>query len=480
MAEPVSSPWDLLEPSFSAPAMYSSTLKVDLLSGTFVLVRPSITRRSTSATPSTSDDTTTSAQSHNDLDKTMIVARIVGVGDTCRMNGGTTIRVNIFKSIKALQEEVHGFLSPSPLNHNHLRNIIEVVQTTEVMSVPIADIINLSFVFSIGLLVDPCELFCTCQGMILAFVVRFRFDSQSMLREIPAGYCLPFPSDYAGSRYHDCFGRRIWNNLVSIKMEIMRLLGRYSQQQGLFGRERGRAINVTSETWGFLSFQFETMISSDFGCASSSKVRIYRLTESGLVVKATRIKKSCSVMRFESKTHLRHLSSVFGESVTAGQRCRLPKVSSPKMLQKNDIINVVCGSNLCEESFNPGTTRDGVDLEFDGSCELYITIRYSRYAYYSPDLDGCDPLLASLIRRRPLTDEEKSDTYENDEDDIQIIAGSEFVNDNDGCLYRVLHMDVSHVHAECFYPRWNNNIYGNTVLFHIELARELIRKRLIG
>ena len=62
----------------------------------------------------------------------------------------------------------------------------------------------------------------------------------------------------------------------------------------------------------------------------------------------------------------------------------------------------------------PSIMGGGVDLEFDGSCELYITIRYSRYAYYSPDLDGCDPLLASLIRRRPLTKEEKSDTNENE------------------------------------------------------------------
>ena len=206
------------------------------------------------------------------------------------------------------------------------------------------------------MLLDPRELFCTCQGMIFAFVLRFRFDNhQSMLREIPAGYCLPFPSDYAGSCYRDCFGRRIWNNLVSIKIEIMRLLGRYSQQ-GLFGRERGRAINVTFETWGFLTFQFETMI-FDFGCGLSSRVQIYRLTESGLVVKATRIKKSCSVMRFETKTHLRHLSSIFGESVTAGQRCCLPKVSSPKMLHKNDIVNVVCGSNQCEDAFNHGGWR---------------------------------------------------------------------------------------------------------------------------
>jgi hypothetical protein len=86
-------------------------------------------------------------------------------------------------------------------------------------------------------------------------------------------------------------------------------------------------------------------------------------------------------MRFETKAHLRKLCTIFGESVTAGQRCRRPRVLSPKTLWQNDIINAVFGSDKCEPTFNPRTLRDGIDLEFVGSSELFITIRYRRYAY---------------------------------------------------------------------------------------------------
>ncbi len=67
---------------------------------------------------------------------------------------------------------------------------------------------------------------------------------------------------------------------------------------------------------------------------------MYRVTESGLVVRAARKKKSCTILRFETKMHLQQLCMVFGESVTAGQRCRLPRVASPKTLWKNDVVNV--------------------------------------------------------------------------------------------------------------------------------------------
>jgi hypothetical protein len=71
-------------------------------------------------------------------------------------------------------------------------------------------------------------------------------------------------------------------------MEIVRILGRYSQQQGLFGRERGCLSNVTSETWGFLNRLFGNIFGATC-CGSSSRVCVYRVTESRLVVKAARV-----------------------------------------------------------------------------------------------------------------------------------------------------------------------------------------------
>jgi hypothetical protein len=260
---------------------------------------------------------------------------------------------------------------------------------------------------------------------------------------------------------------------------MTKLLGRYSQQQGMFVKARGRLTNFSSEAWCFLQLQFCGVFPAETEpCGTSMRVRIHRVTESGLVVKAARISRSCSVMRFETKAQLRQLCRVFGESATAGQRCRLPKITAPKMLGTNDVVNVVRGADTAEP-FSSRTVRDGVDLEFDGSSELFLTIRYSRFAYSPTNLEGCDPLLYSLIRR--------CDPYACDrvlevgtrEDDTTIMYGSEF-EDFDGRLYRVTGMDAMHVFASCCYPQCNNELLGCEKSFDMPLAKELIQQRLNG
>ena len=191
-------------------------------------------------------------------------------------------------------------------------------------------------------------------------------------------------------------------------------------------------------------------------------------------MRAAQVSKSCTILWFQTKAHLKHLCTVFGESSTAGQRCRLPKISAPKPLYQNDVINVVCGSDICESVFNARTVRDGIDLEFDGRNELFITVRYSRFAYTANCLvvNECDPLLSSLIRRcdplrRDICDDSDEDEIDNtmdgedgDDSKITIRKGSEF-EDRDGCVYRVASMNSTHVSALCFYPQQGDNaLYG--------------------
>jgi hypothetical protein len=49
----------------------------------------------------------------------------------------------------------------------------------------------------------------------------------------------------------DCFARHVWNTIVTFKLEMIKLLGRFSQQQGLFGRECAQ-LYLTAETWGVI------------------------------------------------------------------------------------------------------------------------------------------------------------------------------------------------------------------------------------
>jgi hypothetical protein len=244
---------------------YSKQLKTDLVPGTFVLVVASAKISSNS-----------SRQGRD------IVARIVRT-----VGGGPplSVEVNIFRKMSEVvarrqQEQREHTLLPQGLRECHLRHIPEIVQTTELRVVAMTDITNLAFVFTTESLEDTRNFYFTyCQGMENAFLLRYRVnppreDNSSnqhaeeetpFLIDIPMRCCLPFPSCYANSRYHDCFARRIWNNIVLVKLEIMKLLGRYSQRQGLFGCECAR-LYLTAETWGFICLQRNDVLkASDFG-----------------------------------------------------------------------------------------------------------------------------------------------------------------------------------------------------------------------
>jgi hypothetical protein len=181
-------PWDLTEPHCDAAPFYSDVLKANLLPGTFVLLGTT----GGSATPSRSIKA-----------KEDVVARIVAVVST----HPSFLSVNIFRFLTEAPK-TEGFLSPNVLNENHFRHLTEIVQLTELRVVPTNEIVNLSFVFTMASLQDPSNLFSTCQEMILAFLLRFRLGDPSasarpVLMEVPAGSCLPFPSNYKNSSYHD-------------------------------------------------------------------------------------------------------------------------------------------------------------------------------------------------------------------------------------------------------------------------------------
>jgi hypothetical protein len=529
--------WDTLEPHYheDAPppvATYCKHLKADLLPGTFVilLAPDSTSAGSTSRTSST-------GESRNPMQHTngkVVVARIMDWDTTCSTTTTTTspssttnsVFVNIFKPLKDLvaTSEEDGFvLHPETIPESHLRYVPEIVQTDEQSVISRNDIINLAFVFTMESLYDsPTNLFYTCQGMTNAFVVRFRLEHttttaaprQPMLRDIPDGYCRPFPSSYPQfSYYYDCLASRIWNSLICIKLQITKILGQDSYQQGLYATKDCRLSPFTAEAWGFLRLQFHNLFDNNNDdnyddddddnnntrgtIISRTRVRRHRITESGVVVKAARVVKSCTMLRFETKSHLQQLCHILGESTIAGQRCPLPKTtassssSSSKGLSTNDILNVVCGSDHPEPDFNAETTRDGIDLEFDGCSELCITIRYRRFVYTANSLFDaqCDPLLSSLIRRLDpyrknqelVKTKEEEDANTTPAASIIIVQGSEF-EDRDGCIYRVVDMDVSNntVRAKCFYPLRNNPLVGMEKSFDIPLAKELIESRLDG
>jgi hypothetical protein len=168
------SPWDNAEPQHCERApCYSKHLKADLLPGTFVLLATHADQPNAAVTGGG------------------VVARIVaGVS-----SAASHVTVNIFTSLNLV---TGNFLHPQVLQDNHLRHLQEIVQTSELRIINTNDIVNLCFVFTLSALQDTSTLAFTCQGMTVAFLLRFRCHEGGAgpLSEVPEGYCLPFPSSY--------------------------------------------------------------------------------------------------------------------------------------------------------------------------------------------------------------------------------------------------------------------------------------------
>jgi hypothetical protein len=65
------------------------------------------------------------------------------------------------------------------------------------------------------------------------------------------------------------------------------------------------------------------------------------------------------------------------------------------------------------------------------------------------------------------------------EENSNMLLGSEFT-DLDGRLYRVTSMHATHIVATCFYPCRDNDLIGCEKSFDMQLAKELIERRLNG
>jgi hypothetical protein len=175
-------PWGNTEPHCDAQSFYCIHLKADLLPGTFVLF-------DSQDDAAGGDDNTVSNCPAGGL----VVARVISV----MAESPSAVTVNIFKRLNEVTGQ--GILHPPVLQENHLRHLQEIVQTAELRIVNPRIIVNLCFVFTLHSLTDTSTLAFTCQGMALAFLLRFRLNDSGgglFLSEVPHGCCLPFPSSY--------------------------------------------------------------------------------------------------------------------------------------------------------------------------------------------------------------------------------------------------------------------------------------------
>jgi hypothetical protein len=79
-------------------------------------------------------------------------------------------------------------------------------------------------------------------------------------------------------------------------------------------------------------------------------------------------------------------------------RKRRPKYGVVDSLHVNDVLNIVVGSDEREVPFRHRTTKQGIDLIYDGTNHVRIRMRYQQYQYLLPVEDS----RPSTILRRAL------------------------------------------------------------------------------
>ena len=370
------------------------------------------------------------------------------------------LKINLFR---ILQDCEYDDLHIRKTQDLRIRDVQEIVQTFNCINLHPKAVVSLAFVFSLKELEDNEAI--GCQGMDSLFLLRFRNQSEP----VNPNWCLPFPSRYATFQRQlpDCYPSRIWNSLKVIRSEISRLLGRYSEKQGLFDSVRSK-VTINKETWEYLLQKVQMVISTPRKTITSS---VKRLLLPGLTLKSVRVQSHSTMIRFETQADLHILSSVLGQQIITEVRKRRPALNRPEMLHLNDAINIVVGaSERKKEAFREhGCKEDGIDFIFDGKTDLKICIRYRRYQYaFSPttgEPENCPPMLTQIIKRSRLEnttstvdgtsqseDEHASENLHIAAKAITITACSEF--ELDGKLFRVSSVDLQRqtVIAMCLYP----------------------------
>jgi hypothetical protein len=393
----MANPFAAVEPEVFDPTLYCPQVEAMLTPGNWVVFR--------------NDDTNFESEEDED----------VSVGLILKIDASKqqALQVNVFINLtKDLISQLRIRLDNNPL----LKWIPHILRTTRSKWITAKSVSSIAWVF------NPTDLERRPneghQGMSNLFLLAYD-DTGALI----VNGCHSFCSGYTfyALNLSDCYQERVWNGIQTLRAEICRHLGRYSEKQGSYTRVSSNIV-VGREAWRFLLLKVGKKVRLPLNrLAMTTK----RLLQPGLLLRSTPISGNSTMVRFETQSELSILSSVLGELVTVEVRKRRPKYGVVDSLHVNDIINVVAGSEEREIPFRHRTTKQGIDLIYDGTNHVRIRMRYQRYQYLLPIEDSCPSTILSraLARKIPLGADgsESSSEEETSDDDSSMVVGDEGV-----------------------------------------------------
>jgi hypothetical protein len=380
--------------------------------------------------------------------------------------GSTTIQVEV---LRPFDEAEYLFkIARNPIDDPNLVDVQEVVRSGVHKNVDVGEVEDIVFVFHLMKVTrDFPHVFI--QGMQNVYLCRFNSEGHHVDPEHVAS----FPSEDA--RYIayqiQCPNKDIWYAIVAMQGELRRLLGRISEKQGLFSKNKG-CLRISPMAWNYMKRQCHGKIATREGTRYSYK----RILENGLTLSSVKCTSPTSMLRFETTEEISVFTSIFGNTAVVDVRKRRPRKGEKKEIIRNDSINIVVGAVEREEPFTKRTSKDGIDFTYDGD-ELAINVRYSLYILQrnrlTRDLIECPcELLKNIIERKGAT---LAVSSSDDDSDVRSVNENDEFTIGDR-LYRVVevHRD-SHVLAKCIYPiRGNEKLNTVERIDNVEHVKNLI------
>jgi hypothetical protein len=377
-------PFARVEPEVFDPTLYCPQVEAMLTPGNWVVF--------------TNDDTNFESEEDQDVCVGLILKT-----DASKEEG---LQVNVFiKLTKVLKALLRIRLDNNP----SLQWIPHILRTTRSKWITAKSVSSIAWVFNPVVVLDrrPNEGY---QGMSNLFLLAYDDTGGPIVTG-----CHSFCSGYSmySLNLPDCYQERVWNGIQTLRAEISRHLGRYSEKQGSYTRVSSNIV-MGKEAWRYLVLKVKNVVRQPLTRLGSTTKR---LLQPGLLLRSTPIHGNSTMLRFETQAELAILSSVLGELVTVEVRKRRPKYGVVDSLHVNDVINVVAGSEEREEPFRHRTAKQGIDLIFDGTHHLRIRMRYQRYQYVLPVGDSCPSaiLRRALARKMPLRADESGASSSSDD-----------------------------------------------------------------
>jgi hypothetical protein len=296
--------------------------------------------------------------------------------------GSAAVAINLYKTLSSSDTSI-----PS-LTASCFTGTIQVVQTTEMIYVNPASILEVSFVFPYVKLLDDSNLL-EVSGMDLVRILRGRICQDDIFEEC---FTPSFPSTYEQFyRYYgiwDDLGYRKWSEVIlPVQALISRMLCRAFLLQGdNFCKRRSEPHQLSGYLWSWLSVFLAEHGSPirNVPLVRRSKRLIVRPT----TVAANSIQSVCQLIRCETEVQLKAVSMLFGNCCLIGLRDPAPSVNNSVLLSSS-ACNVIVPYPSVEVPFVLNTSRLGIDFEHNGSA-LKVTVRYCK-------VTGTHPIVRRLF-----------------------------------------------------------------------------------